>query len=181
MGVLVSLPEVLHNAKSSVLFLWNAENGWVIEWVWSLNNPQFQPFIQCLFDELVVGFWNLELFPVDWVLCFEVDFVLKILGEPQVILVNAESVLVFAQDIQIMFMKFLWHLKVTPFSRTGSQNSEFQRRYIRTEGKNLWTNCRLSSSSYSTSYTQKRHRHIHSAMLKWKCFTKKWKSSYNLS
>ncbi len=27
MGVLVELPEVLHNAKSLALFLWNAENG----------------------------------------------------------------------------------------------------------------------------------------------------------
>ncbi len=27
MGVLVELPEILHNAKSLALFLWNAENG----------------------------------------------------------------------------------------------------------------------------------------------------------
>ncbi len=27
MGVLVELPEVLHNAKGLALFLWNAENG----------------------------------------------------------------------------------------------------------------------------------------------------------
>jgi hypothetical protein len=27
MGVLVDFPEVLHNAKSLALFLWNAENG----------------------------------------------------------------------------------------------------------------------------------------------------------
>ncbi len=32
-GVLVKLPEILHNAKSLALFLWNAENGWVIELV----------------------------------------------------------------------------------------------------------------------------------------------------
>ena len=61
----------------------------------------------------MVCLWNFELFPVDWILCLEMDFVLKILGESQVVLFAAESVLVFAQDIQIMFMKFLWNLKVT--------------------------------------------------------------------
>ncbi len=30
-GVLVELPEILHNAKSLALFLWKAENGRVIE------------------------------------------------------------------------------------------------------------------------------------------------------
>ncbi len=54
-GVLVELPEVLNDPEPLAVFLWNTENGWVIEWVWSLNNPQFQPFIQCLFDELVRG------------------------------------------------------------------------------------------------------------------------------
>jgi hypothetical protein len=49
----------------------------------------------------VVGLWNLKLFPVNWVLCLEVDFVFKILGETQVILIDAEGVLVFAQDIKM--------------------------------------------------------------------------------
>jgi hypothetical protein len=57
----------------------------------TLNNPQFQPFVQCLLNELVVGLWNFELFLVNWILCFEVYFVLEILGETQVVLVNAES------------------------------------------------------------------------------------------
>jgi len=69
-----------------------------------------------LFDELVVGFWDFELLPVDRILIFEVDFVFKILGETQVIFVDAKSVLVFAQYIQILFMKFLWNLEMTPSS-----------------------------------------------------------------
>jgi hypothetical protein len=43
--------------------------------------------------------WDLELLPVYWILHFEVDFVLEILGQAQVIFVNAESVLVFAKDV----------------------------------------------------------------------------------
>ncbi len=65
-------------------------------------------------QKLVMGFRNLELFPVDRILRFEVDFVLEILGESQVIFIYAESVLVFAQDVQISFMEFLWNLEVAP-------------------------------------------------------------------
>ncbi len=64
----------------------------------------------------MVGLWNLELFLVNWILCFEVDFVLEILCETQVILVDAESVLVFTQDVQIPVVKFLWNLEVTSSS-----------------------------------------------------------------
>ena len=44
----------------------------------------------------------------------QVDFMLKIFGEPQIIFVNAERVLVFAQDVQVSFMELLWNLKVAP-------------------------------------------------------------------
>jgi hypothetical protein len=66
-----------------------------------------------LLNELVVGHWNFELLLVNWILCFEMDFVLEILGETQVILVHAESVLVFTHDVQILFMEFLRDLEVT--------------------------------------------------------------------
>jgi hypothetical protein len=56
--------------------------------------------------------WNLELLPVDWILRLEVDFVLEILGETQVVFVNAESVLMFAQDVQVPFLEFLRHLQM---------------------------------------------------------------------
>jgi hypothetical protein len=42
---------------------------------------------------LGVGLWNFELLSVNWILCFEMDFVLEILGETQVVLVDAERVL----------------------------------------------------------------------------------------
>ncbi len=63
-----------------------------------------------------MGFRNLELFPLDQILRFEVDFVLEILGESQIVFVYAESVLVFAQDVQILFMEFLWNLEVASLS-----------------------------------------------------------------
>jgi hypothetical protein len=49
---------------------------------------------------------------VDWTLHLEGDFVLEILGQTQVILINAESVLEFAQDVQVMFLEFLWNLQM---------------------------------------------------------------------
>jgi hypothetical protein len=44
------------------------------------------------------------------------NFVLEILRKTQVVFVNAESVLVFAQDIQIAFMELLRNLEMaSPF------------------------------------------------------------------
>jgi len=64
----------------------------------------------------MVGLRNFELFSVNRVLRFEVNFVLEILRETQVVFVDAESVLMFAQDIQIAFMELLWNLEVaSPF------------------------------------------------------------------
>jgi hypothetical protein len=74
--------------------------------------PQFQPFIQCLFDELVMCLWNLELFPVNWILCLEMNLVFEILGQTQVIFVNTKGNLVFAQYVQVSFLIFLWYLQM---------------------------------------------------------------------
>jgi hypothetical protein len=49
---------------------------------------------------------------VDWILHLEGDFVLEILGQTQVILINAESVLVYAQDVQVTFLEFLRYLQM---------------------------------------------------------------------
>jgi hypothetical protein len=61
----------------------------------------------------VVYLWNLEMFTVNQILHLEVDFVFKILGGTQVVLIAAESILVFAQNIQVSVMEFLWDLQVT--------------------------------------------------------------------
>jgi len=61
--------------------------------------------MQCLFDKLVMFLRDLELLPVDWILHFEVDFVLEILGQ-------AKSILVFAQDVQVSFLEFLQYLQM---------------------------------------------------------------------
>jgi hypothetical protein len=53
------------------------------------------------------------LFLVDWVLHFEVDFVFEV--QPEVVFVDAESVLVFAQDIQISFLVFVRDLQMAKF------------------------------------------------------------------
>jgi hypothetical protein len=53
-----------------------------------------------------MSLWDLELLPGDWIQCFEVDFVFEVLGQPEVVLVNAKSILVFAQDIKVPFLEF---------------------------------------------------------------------------
>jgi hypothetical protein len=63
-----------------------------------------------LLDELVMCLQDFELLPVDWILRFEMYLVFKILGQAQVVFVNAESVLVFAQNIQISFLELLRYL-----------------------------------------------------------------------
>jgi hypothetical protein len=55
---------------------------------------------------------DLELLLVDWILILEVDFVLEILGQTQVVFVDAESILMFAQYIQVSLMIFLRYLQV---------------------------------------------------------------------
>ncbi len=52
------------------------------------------------------------MLPVDGILCHEMNLVLEILGQAQIVFVNAESALVFAQNIQISFLELLWYLQV---------------------------------------------------------------------
>ena len=61
-----------------------------------------------------MGFWNFELFSINRILRFQVDFMFKIFGEPQIVFVNAERVLVLAQNVQVPLMELLWNLKVAP-------------------------------------------------------------------
>jgi hypothetical protein len=60
-----------------------------------------------LLDELVVSLRDFEMLLVDWVLHFEADFVLEVLGQAQIVFVNAESILVFAQNIQVSLLELL--------------------------------------------------------------------------
>jgi hypothetical protein len=55
---------------------------------------------------------DLELLLVDWILHLEVDFVLEVFGQAQVIFDNAESILVFVQDVQVSFLEFLRYLQM---------------------------------------------------------------------
>jgi len=63
----------------------------------------------------MVGLRNFELFSVNRILHFEVNFVLEIFRKTQVVLVDAERILMFAQDIQIAFMNLelgTWNLEL---------------------------------------------------------------------
>jgi hypothetical protein len=63
-------------------------------------------------DELVVCLRDFELLPVDLILHFEVYLVLEILGQAQIVSVNAESVLVFAKNVQVSLLELLRYLQM---------------------------------------------------------------------
>jgi len=65
-----------------------------------------------MFDELVMGIRDFELLPVDWILHLEMCLVLEITGQAQILLVNDESILVFAQNIQVSFLELLRYLQM---------------------------------------------------------------------
>jgi hypothetical protein len=62
-----------------------------------------------------MSLWDLELLLVDWVLLFEVHFVFEVFGEPKVVVVKVESVLVLAQDVQVFVLEFVRDLQVASF------------------------------------------------------------------
>ncbi len=90
----------------------NAENGQIIEGVGSPDYSQFKPFFQGLFDEVVMSLWDFELLPVYRVLVFQVDFMFVISGQSQVILVDADGLLVSVEEVQIFCLEFIRYLEM---------------------------------------------------------------------
>ena len=60
----------------------------------------------------MVSLRNFELLPIDGILIFQVDFVFVISGQPQVILVDADGLLVFVEEVQISCLEFIWYLEM---------------------------------------------------------------------
>jgi hypothetical protein len=52
---------------------------------------------------------DFELFSVDRVLIFEMDSMLVIPGQPQVVFVHADGILVLEKDVQVPILEFLWN------------------------------------------------------------------------
>jgi len=60
----------------------------------------------------MVDFRDFELFSIYWVLIFEMDFMSIVLGQPQVIFVQADGLLMLEQDVNVFFSEFVWNLQV---------------------------------------------------------------------
>jgi len=56
--------------------------------------------------------WNFKVFPVHWIIIFEMDFVFVVSGQPQVIPVDADGLLVFEQNVDILLTKFIRDLEM---------------------------------------------------------------------
>ena len=78
----------MHDAESFAGFLGNAEDWRIVERICALDNPQFEPGVERIPDEVIVGFRNFELFCVDWIVVFEMDFVKEALGTAQIVIVQ---------------------------------------------------------------------------------------------
>ena len=76
--VVVKFTKVLNHSQTLALFFWYAKDGWVIKRIGEFDNPEFQPFFQRLFNEILMCLWYLKLFPVNWIIVFEMNFVLKV-------------------------------------------------------------------------------------------------------
>jgi hypothetical protein len=68
---------------------------------------------------------DLELFLVEWVLIFEMNLVFIVPGQPQVILVHADGILVLKRDVKVPFSEFFWNLQVASLDNFVS--GEFRR------------------------------------------------------
>jgi hypothetical protein len=60
----------------------------------------------------VVSLWDFELFPVHWILILQMDFVLVVFGQSQVILVDADGLLIPLEEVQILGLEFIWDLEM---------------------------------------------------------------------
>ncbi len=61
-----------------------------------------------------MSLWDFELFPVYQILVFQVDFVFVISGQPQVIFVDADGLLVLVEEVQISSFEFIRYLEMAP-------------------------------------------------------------------
>ncbi len=55
----------------------------------------------------MVGFRYFKLLLVYWILIFQMNFVFLVPGQPQVIFVQADGILMFEQDVDVFFLVFV--------------------------------------------------------------------------
>jgi hypothetical protein len=60
----------------------------------------------------MVSLWDFELFPVYWVLIFQMDFVFVVSGQSQVVLVDADGLLVSVEEVQVLGLEFIRDLEM---------------------------------------------------------------------
>ncbi len=66
---------------------------------------------------------DFELFSVDCIFIFEMDPMLVGPGQPQVIFVHADGILVLKKDVQVPILEFLRNLQVAPLENVISGKS----------------------------------------------------------
>jgi len=71
---------------------------------------KLEPFFKRLFNEVKVGLRNFALFLIHQIIVFEVYFVFKICGKPEVIFINTDGFLVFMEHIYIFLSVFTGHI-----------------------------------------------------------------------
>jgi hypothetical protein len=60
----------------------------------------------------MVSLWDFELFPVYGILILQMDFVFVVFGQSQVVLVNADGLLVSVEEVQLLVLEFIRDLEM---------------------------------------------------------------------
>ena len=68
----------------------------------------------------MVSLWNFKLFPVHRVFILQVDFVFVIPGQSQVVFVDADGLLLFEQQVQVLRFEFVQNVEIATLGNVFS-------------------------------------------------------------
>ena len=99
MGLLVEASEVLHDAETSPPFLRNTENGGVVGRFCLSNYTESEPFLQRLFHESLVIWFERELFVIHRLVVLEIESVFVRFAPAQVCFRHTDHFSMFLQQL----------------------------------------------------------------------------------
>ena len=99
-GVPIERPKVTDDAETPVVRFWNTKNRVVVRASGALDDAGFDPGGELVFDGSKMLGGQPELRNEDGLVSIKMDFMLKDVAAPNVVLVAAETVLIFVEKLQ---------------------------------------------------------------------------------
>ncbi len=109
MAVVIEGSEVLHYSKSSILLI-DQKHGTIIQATGGLHYSHFQPFLDLVLQVITMSIRYLELFDINRVFVFQVDFMGNEISSTYVVLVPTTDRVVFTHQIQVPLLKLWRHI-----------------------------------------------------------------------